>query len=107
MGCWTYRKLEVSSAQSCCSCLEVFRSEAFLQAICVWIPYGCGEYSRRYGHYCGPCAQTTETTIERDKKGGFGVLPLPLIVPCGGFPRKFVSDLEPAHLSGSTHFGGS
>ena len=27
-----------------------------------------------------------ETTIERDKKGGFGVLPLPLIVLCGGFP---------------------
>ena len=29
---------------------------------------------------------TIETTIERDKKGGFGVLPLPLIVLCGGFP---------------------
>ena len=29
---------------------------------------------------------TIETTIERNKKGGFGVLPLPLIVLCGGFP---------------------
>lgn len=48
-----------------------------------------------------------ETTIERDKKGGFVVLPLPLTVLCGGFPRNFVSDLETARLSGSTHFEGS
>eukprot|EP01044_Picomonas_judraskeda_P009274 COSAG03_NODE_1121_length_4775_cov_3.041702_2_plen_101_part_00 len=48
-----------------------------------------------------------ETTIEPDKKGGFGVLPLPLIVLCGGNPQKFVRDLESAHLSGSTHFWGS
>ena len=48
-----------------------------------------------------------ETTIERDKMGGSVSLPLPLIVLCGGFPRKFVSDLESAHLSDSTHFGGS
>eukprot|EP01043_Picozoa_sp_COSAG02_P090758 COSAG02_NODE_27568_length_606_cov_2.370809_2_plen_94_part_01 len=41
-----------------------------------------------------------ETTIEPDKRGGFGTLPLPLIVLCGGFPRNFVSDLESAHLSG-------
>ncbi len=48
-----------------------------------------------------------ETTIEPDKKGFFGTLPLPLIVLCGGFPRNFVSDLESAHLSGSAHFRGS
>ena len=48
-----------------------------------------------------------ETTIEPDKKGGFGVLPLPLIVLCGGNPQKFVRDLESAHLSDSTHFWGS
>jgi hypothetical protein len=47
-----------------------------------------------------------ETTIEPDNKGGFGTLPLPLIVLCGGFPRNFVSDLESAHLSGSAHFEG-
>ena len=41
-----------------------------------------------------------------DKNGGFGTLPILLIVLCGGFPRKFVSDLESAHLSGSTLFGG-
>ena len=48
-----------------------------------------------------------ETTIERDKMGGSVSLPLSLTVLCGGFPRKFVSDLESAHLSGSTLFGGS
>ena len=51
-------KLEVSLAESCYGCLEVFRAWALLQAICVWIAHGCGEYSRRCGHYCGPCAQT-------------------------------------------------
>ena len=48
-----------------------------------------------------------ETTIERDKMGGSVSLPLSLIVLYGGFPQKFVSDLESAHLSDSTHFGGS
>ena len=52
-------------------------------------------------------AYNIETTIEPDKKGGFGVLPLPLIVLCGGNPQKFVRDLESAHLSDSTHFWGS
>ena len=36
-------------------------------------------------------------------KGGFGTLPTPLIVLCGGFPQNFVSDLESAHLSDTTH----
>ena len=48
-----------------------------------------------------------ETTIVPDKNGGFGTLPIPLIVLCGGFPRNFVSDLETAQLSDSTHFGCS
>ena len=47
-----------------------------------------------------------ETTIERDKKGGSVSLPLLLTVLCGGFPQKFVSDLESAQLSDTTHFGG-
>ena len=50
--------------------------------------------------------QSIETTIERDKKGGSVSLLLPLIVLCGGFPPNFVSDLETAQLSDSTHFGG-
>ena len=48
-----------------------------------------------------------ETTIVPDKKGGSGTLPNLLIVLCGGFPPNFVSDLETAQLSDSTHFGGS
>ena len=48
-----------------------------------------------------------ETTIVPDKKGGFGTLPTLLIVLCGGFPQKFVSDLESPHLSDSTHFGSA
>ena len=48
-----------------------------------------------------------ETTIERDKKGGSVSLPLSLIVLFGGLPPNFVSDLETAQLSDSTHFGGS
>ncbi len=35
-----------------------------------------------------------ETTIVPDKKGGFGTLPVPLIVLCGGLPKTIVSDLE-------------
>ena len=52
-------------------------------------------------------AHYIETKIVPDKKGGSRTLPALLIVLCGGFPQKFVSDLESAHLSGSTHFGGS
>ena len=58
---------------------------------------------------CGDLAlgELIETTIVPDKNGGFETLPIPLVVLCGGFPRNFVSDLETAQLSDSTHFGGS
>ena len=46
-----------------------------------------------------PATHLIETTIERDKMGGSVSLPLSLIVLYGGFPQKFVSDLESARLA--------